>query len=97
MHGQGPCSVKRTKSILKFGVLLVLWLFIPHYVSLSLGLYFWAYTTCAFLLSLRNLRDGLSQGLHEVWRLWEGAEKPAVLERVQWQGNGPRGSGKGGW
>lgn len=94
MHGQGPCSIKRTKSIIKSGVLLVLWLFIPHYVGFSLGLCFCAYTLCAFLLSLRSLRGGLSQGLHEVWRLWEGVERPGVLERVQWQGNGPWDSGK---
>lgn len=66
MRGQGPCSVKRTKSNIKSGVLLVLWRLIPPYVGLSLRLCFCAETLCTFLLRRMSLRGGLSQGLHEV-------------------------------
>lgn len=66
MHRQGPCSVERTKSIIKSGVLLVLWWLIPPCVGLSLRLCFCAETLCTFLLRRMSLRGGLSQSLREV-------------------------------
>lgn len=87
MHGQGLCSVKRTKSIIKSGVLLVL--FIHHHVSLSLGLCFYAYTLCTFLLSLRSLVRWFVSRFAVMFEDWEGVERSGVLERVQWQGNEP--------